>query len=150
MKHVNKSVLLWYSPDEMYRLVTAIEDYPRFLPWCDRADIVERHDDGVTARIGLAYAGVHHAFTTRNEHVPGSAVIVRLIDGPFSLLDGTWSFQPLGQGGGPAQACKIVFDLRYAFASRALETVLSPVFDRVANTFVDSFVARAETVYGPR
>jgi ribosome-associated toxin RatA of RatAB toxin-antitoxin module len=150
MKHVNKSVLLWYSPTEMYQLVTAIEDYPRFLPWCDRADIIERHDDGVTARIGLAYAGVRHAFTTRNEHVPGETVVVKLVDGPFSLLDGTWAFRSLGRSGGEAKACKIEFDLRYAFASKALETVLSPVFDRVANTFVESFVARAESVYGPR
>jgi ribosome-associated toxin RatA of RatAB toxin-antitoxin module len=150
MKHVNKSVLLWYSPPEMYQLVTAIEDYPRFLPWCDHAAIVERHEDGVTARIGLAYAGVKHAFTTRNEHVPGEAVVVKLVDGPFSLLDGTWAFRPLGRAGSPTQACKIEFDLRYAFASKALETVLSPVFDRVANTFVESFVTRAEAVYGPR
>ena len=150
MKHVNKSVLLWYSPGEMYQLVTAIEDYPRFLPWCDHAAVVERHVDGVTARIGLAYAGVKHAFTTRNEHVPGERVIVKLVDGPFSLLDGTWAFLPLGRPGSPAQACKIEFDLRYAFASKALEAVLSPVFDRVANTFVESFVSRAEGVYGPR
>jgi ribosome-associated toxin RatA of RatAB toxin-antitoxin module len=150
MKHVNKSVLLWYSPHEMYQLVTAIETYPQFLPWCDRAEVLEQHDDGVTARIGLAYAGVRHAFTTRNEHVPGETVVVKLVDGPFSLLDGTWAFRPLGRPGSPAQACKIEFDLRYAFASKALETVLSPVFDRVANTFVDSFVSRAEVVYGPR
>jgi len=150
MKRVNKSVLLWYSPSEMYRLVTAIEDYPRFLPWCEHAEVIERHDDGVTARIELAYAGVRHAFTTRNEHLSGAAVIVKLVDGPFSLLDGTWGFLPLGRPGSPAQACKIEFDLRYAFASKALETVLSPVFDRVANTFVESFVSRAQAVYGPR
>ena len=150
MKHVNKSVLLWYSPAEMYQLVTGIEDYPRFLPWCDHAQIIERRDDGVTARIGLAYAGVRHAFTTRNEHVPDQAVVVKLVDGPFSLLDGTWAFLALGRSGSETKACKIEFDLRYAFASKALETVLSPVFDRVANTFVESFVTRAEAVYGPR
>lgn len=150
MKHVNKSVLLWYTPQEMYQLVTAVEDYPRFLPWCDRAEIVERHEGGITARIGLAYAGVRHAFTTRNDHRPGERVVVQLVDGPFSLLDGTWDFRPLGRDGEPARACKVEFDLRYAFSSRPLESVLSPVFDRVANTFVDSFVSRAETVYGPR
>jgi ribosome-associated toxin RatA of RatAB toxin-antitoxin module len=134
----------------MYQLVTAIEDYPRFLPWCDHASVIEQHDDGVTARIGLAFAGVKHAFTTRNQHVPGESVIVRLVDGPFSLLDGTWAFLPLGRPGSPATACKVQFDLRYAFASKALEAVLSPVFDRVANTFVESFVTRAESVYGAR
>jgi ribosome-associated toxin RatA of RatAB toxin-antitoxin module len=150
MKHVNRSVLLWYSAREMYDLVTAVADYPRFLPWCDSAQVIGEHDDGITARIGLAYAGVHHAFTTRNEHVPGELVLVRLVDGPFSRLDGTWAFLPLGRHDAAARACKIEFDLRYAFASKALETVLSPVFDKVANTFVDSFVARAEVVYGPR
>jgi ribosome-associated toxin RatA of RatAB toxin-antitoxin module len=150
MKHVRKSVLLWYSPGEMYELVTSVQDYPAFLPWCDRAEVLQRHDDGITARLGLAYMGVHHAFTTRNQHVPGTSVTVQLVDGPFSLLDGTWLFHPLGRPGSEEQACKVEFDLRYAFASKALEVVVSPVFDRVANTFVESFVRRAEDVYGAR
>jgi ribosome-associated toxin RatA of RatAB toxin-antitoxin module len=150
MKHVRKSVLLWYSPIEMYELVTDVQDYPTFLPWCDKAEVLAHHDDGITARLGLAYMGVRHAFTTRNLHVPGTSVTVQLVDGPFSLLEGTWIFRPLGRPGSEEQACKIEFDLRYAFSSKALETVVSPVFDKVANTFVDSFVRRAEDVYGSR
>lgn len=150
MKHVKRSVLLWYSPREMYDLVTGIADYPQFLPWCDRAEVLSQHEGGVTARLGLAYAGVHHAFTTRNDHVEGSAVSVRLVDGPFSSLNGQWAFHVLGDPSSDRPACKVELDLRYAFASRALELVVSPVFDRVANTLVDSFVARAEQVYGPR
>jgi ribosome-associated toxin RatA of RatAB toxin-antitoxin module len=150
MKHVKKSVLLWYSPAEMYELVTAVEDYPRFLPWCERAEVLARHDEGVTARLSLAYMGVRHAFTTRNDHVAGRSVLVSLVDGPFSTLDGTWRFEPIGRAAETPKACRIDFDLRYAFASKALETVVSPVFDKIANTFVDSFVRRAEGVYGAR
>jgi ribosome-associated toxin RatA of RatAB toxin-antitoxin module len=154
MKHVKKSVLLWYSPHEMYSLVTAVEDYPSFLPWCERAQILQRNDDGITARLTLAKGGVRHAFTTRNQHRPDEEVRVQLVDGPFSLLDGTWRFVPLGRAGSAldddAKACRIEFDLRYAFSSVALEAVVSPVFDRIANTFVDSFVQRAEQVHGPR
>jgi ribosome-associated toxin RatA of RatAB toxin-antitoxin module len=150
MKQVKKSVLLWYSPREIYDLVTGIEDYPRFLPWCDRAEVLERHDDGVTARLGLAYAGVRHAFTTRNAHVRDEAVVVRLVDGPFSTLEGAWAFRALGDPARDRPACKVELDLRYGFSSTALERVVSPVFDRVANTLVDSFVKRAEQVYGAR
>jgi ribosome-associated toxin RatA of RatAB toxin-antitoxin module len=148
MKHVKKSVLLWYSPAEMYRLVTDVVAYPVFLPWCDRAEILEQDDGGMTARIHLAYAGMGHAFCTRNDHQTDRQVLMRLVDGPFSMLEGAWHFLPLGQGDN--QACKIEFDLRYAFSNRPLELLLSPVFDKVANTFVDSFVARAEQVYGVR
>lgn len=151
MKHVKKSVLLWYSPHEMYSLVTGIPEYPRFLPWCERAEVLEQHDGGMTARLHLHYAGVRHAFTTRNTHVTDSSVEVDLVDGPFSLLEGIWRFVPLAMpGDDEAQACRIEFDLRYAFSSKALEAVVSPVFDRVANTFVDCFVRRAEEVYGAR
>jgi len=150
MKHVRRSVLLWYSPREMYSLVTGVVDYPQFLPWCDRAEVLHSDDEGVTARLGLAYMGVRHAFTTRNQNVPERSVTVNLVDGPFSVLEGSWVFHPLGRPGSEEQACKIEFDLRYAFASPALERVVSPVFDRVANTLVDAFVRRAEDVYGAR
>jgi ribosome-associated toxin RatA of RatAB toxin-antitoxin module len=150
MKHVRKSVLLWYSPREMFDLVTGIERYPEFLPWCDRAELLAQHVDGVTARLGLAYMGVKHAFTTRNQHVAPEQVTVQLVDGPFSLLEGAWVFRPLGRPGSEQPACKVEFDLRYAFSSPALEAVVSPVFDKVANTFVDCFVRRAEDVYGAR
>ena len=154
MKHVKKSVLLWYSAPEMYALVTGIHDYPQFLPWCERAELIDTHSDGVTARLHLAYAGVRHAFTTRNVQVTDASVHLALVDGPFSDLAGQWRFIPLAMPGQPTdeapKACKVEFDLRYAFSSRTLEAVVSPVFDRIANTFVDSFVKRAEQVHGAR
>jgi ribosome-associated toxin RatA of RatAB toxin-antitoxin module len=150
MKHVHKSVLIWYSPREMYGLVTDVLAYPGFLPWCQSAEVLERHPDGMTARLGLAYMGVRQTFTTRNEQVEPERVRLRLVDGPFSLLEGEWQFKALGEDGAAPPACKIEFDLRYAFASGALEAVVSPVFDKVANTFVDCFVKQAEAVYGRR
>ena len=148
MKLVKKSVLLPYSAQEMYALVTDVGRYPDFLPWCNSAQVVQTHDDGVTARLGLSYMGVRQSFTTRNRQIPGQSVRMELVEGPFSQLDGTWLFMPLGDG--TDEACKIEFELRYTFASRALELVVSPVFDRIANTFVDSFVKRAESVHGAR
>lgn len=152
MKQVKKSVLLWYTPQEMYELVTGVERYPEFLPWCNKVDVLAQEGDAVTARLHLAYAGVRHAFTTRNRNEPGRTVRMELVDGPFSHLDGVWQFLPLNKPGttGEPSACKVVFELSYAFSSGALEAVVSPVFDRIANTFVDSFVQRAEVQYGAR
>lgn len=151
MKHVKKSVLLWYSAREMYELVVAVSDYPKFLPWCERAEVLEATDKAMTVRLHLNYRGVRHAFTTRNTQVPGESVVIELVDGPFSRLDGTWRFVPIGapDAQGP-RACRVEFDLCYAFSSPALEAVVSPVFDRIANTFVESFVKRAEQVHGAR
>ena len=151
MKHVKKSVLLWYSPHEMYDLVTDVPAYPQFLPWCERAEVLERNEGGVTARLHLCYVGVRQSFTTRNDHLTDQRVTLALVDGPFSLLDGTWKFAPVpAVAGVNAKACKVEFELRYSFANGALDALISPVFDRIANTFVDSFVKRAEQVHGAR
>jgi ribosome-associated toxin RatA of RatAB toxin-antitoxin module len=45
-------------------------------------------------------------------------------------------------------ACKVEFRLQYEFSSRILEKALGPVFHHIANTFVESFVKRAQQVYG--
>ena len=146
MKTVHKSVLIWYSATEMFALVTDIPSYPKFLPWCNKASIVEETPQGVVAKISISIAGLSQTFTTRNVHEQGRKVNLKLVDGPFSKLDGCWNFTPVGQGNG--RACKIDFDLRYDFDNGALAALVGPVFDRIAGSLVDAFVKRAEQVYG--
>lgn len=146
MKTVHKSVLIWYSPQEMFDLVTDVASYPQFLPWCDHAAVRGQDADGMTAEVGIALAGVHKTFVTRNTHEAGRRVTMTLVEGPFSHLDGDWRFIPVGDG--TQRACKVELDLRYGFSSRTLATLVGPVFDRIAGSLVEAFVARAEKVYG--
>ena len=146
MKTVHKSVLIWYSPAEMYALVIDVPSYPQFLPWCDKTSVLNGTAGGMTAKIGIAFAGLKHSFTTRNLHEPDRKVSIELVDGPFSMLDGQWEFSPLGDAS--QRACKIDFTLRYDFASAALAALVGPVFDKIAGSLVDAFVKRASQVYG--
>ena len=146
MKTVNKSVLIWYHAEEMYALVVDVMSYPQFLPWCDHADVLEEGSDGMTAEVGIAFGGVRHSFTTRNQHTPARAVDMQLVDGPFSRLDGHWRFLPVGDGA--ERACRVELNLPYGFDNAALGKLVGPVFDRIARNLVDAFVKRAEQVYG--
>ena len=146
MKTVQKSVLIWYTAQEMYDLVVDVDRYPQFLPWCDQARVLERFDNGMTAEIGIAFAGIHQQFVTRNTHVPGREVHVKLVSGPFSDLDGHWTFTPVGEAG--ERACRIDLLMEYGFKNVALAALVGPVFDKIASTMVDAFVKRAEQVHG--
>ena len=146
MKTVHKSVLIWYSATEMFALVTDIPSYPQFLPWCDKASVVEETPQGVLAKVGISMAGLSQSFTTRNIHEQGRKVSLKLVDGPFSKLDGHWTFTPVGQS--TERACKVDFHLRYDFDNAALAALVGPVFDKIAGSLVDAFVKRAEQVYG--
>lgn len=145
MKTVSKSVLIWYRPEEMYALVTDVASYPQFLPWCDRARVLDLNDEGMTAEVGIAIGGVRQTFVTRNLHTPARAVDMTLVRGPFSSLDGHWRFLALGDGG--MRACKVELNLRYGFENLTLAKVVGPVFDRIAASLVDAFVKRAGQVY---
>lgn len=145
MKTVHKSVLIWFSAEEMFSLVTGVDHYPQFLPWCDQASVLSREADGMTARVGISLAGIKQHFTTRNTHIDARQIHMQLIEGPFSSLEGDWHFTPLGEG---QRACKVEFTLRYAFSSAALAALVGPVFDKIAGSLVDAFVKRANQVYG--
>ena len=142
MKTIHKSVLIWFSAQEMYDLVTAIDDYPQFLPWCDHARIVERQENGVIAEIGMSLSGFKKSFTTQNTHIPNQEVKIELLKGPFKALNGVWSFHSLGD----QRACRIELHLNYDFES-IFGSLVGPLFDKIASTLVDAFVKRAEDVY---
>ena len=146
MKTVSKSVLIWYSPEEMFALVTGVEQYPQFLPWCDRARVLEQDALGMLAEVGIAISGIRQTFVTRNLHEQGRRVRMQLVKGPFSHLDGDWHFHPVGDGS--QRASRVELQLNYGFSNSTLAALVGPVFDRIAATMVDAFVKRAEQVYG--
>ena len=143
MAVVHKSVLLPFSAEQMFRLVDQVEDYPSFLPWCGGVEVREREAHRLVAAIKINYHGVKQTFATENSNTPPTHMRMRLVEGPFSQLDGLWTFTPLR-----ADACKIEFDLRYEFSSAMLEKLIGPVFAKIADSFVDAFCKRAEVVYG--
>ena len=142
MARVEKSVLVGHTPERMFELVDRVEDYPAFLPWCGGTALKLRDAAHTVATIHIAYLGVRQSFTTENTKTRPREMRIRLLDGPFSHLEGDWLFLPLGDA-----ACKIEFRLDYTFSSKLLETVLAPVFGHITNTFVDAFVKRADVVY---
>lgn len=146
MKSVHKSVLIWHSAHEMFALVTDVVRYPEFLPWCSSGQVLEESPNGMVASIGMSFGGLHKSFTTRNTHETDRRIHLELVDGPFSRLDGTWNFTPVGEPG--QRACKVEFVLNYGFSSATLAALVGPVFDKIAGSLVDAFVKRADQVYG--
>jgi len=142
MNKVEKTVLVSHSAAQMFTLVDAVEDYPKFLPWCGGADLHERSETSTSATLHINYHGIKQQFTTENLKTFPNHMSINLKNGPFAHLYGSWSFIALREN-----ACKIEFSLNYEFANGFLETLIAPVFNHIAATFVDGFVARADKIY---
>jgi len=143
VNEVRKSALVAYSAERIFDLIEAAEHYPAFLPWCAAATILERNEESVSARISIDYHGVRFHFATRNPKRRPEYMAIHLEHGPFRHFEGEWHLARLA-----ADACRIEFALRYEFGNALTARLAGPVFDRIANSLVDAFVARAEEVYG--
>ena len=142
MKTVEKNVLVLHTAEHMFDLVDKVEDYPQFLPWYSKTEILERKGEELKARLYMDYMGIKQSFATHNHNIPGREISIKLFDGPFKALTGIWKFTPLGD-----DACKIQFQLNYEFSSALLSKVISPVFNAVTGKLVDAFIHEADRRY---
>jgi ribosome-associated toxin RatA of RatAB toxin-antitoxin module len=144
MSEVRKSALVGYAAERMFDLIEAAEHYPLFLPWCAGVTVLARDDAMVSARIEVKYGGLSFEFATRNPKRRPEFMAIQLADGPFRHFAGEWRLVSLAR-----DASRIEFRLNYEFRSALLGKAAGPVLDRVANTVLDAFVRRADSMYGP-
>jgi ribosome-associated toxin RatA of RatAB toxin-antitoxin module len=142
MRRIERSVLVPYSAERMFRLVERVDDYPNFLPWCPASHARPLPDGSVEATIEIAFKGVRSRFTTHNVSLHPREIRITLIDGPFRRLSGHWHFLEL-----PEQACKVSLHLQYQFAAGLLGRLVAPVFDSIAGSLIDAFARRADSLY---
>jgi ribosome-associated toxin RatA of RatAB toxin-antitoxin module len=143
MSFVGRSALVNHSAQQMFELVSGIESYPRFLPWCDRAQVSERGPGRTVATLRINFRGLKEEFTTENRDRPNERIDMKLVSGPFRSLEGSWRFTPLSD-----KACKVELDLRYEIANTLLAKLVGSVFDEIANSLVDAFARRADQQFG--
>jgi ribosome-associated toxin RatA of RatAB toxin-antitoxin module len=135
---IKKQAIVFHSKERMFELVDQVEDYPTFLPWCGETEVLARNKDITRAKINIRFKGIKQSFTTENHKTYPDKMVINLIDGPFKKLEGEWRFIEIEEG-----SSYIELELNYEFKNFILEKLISPAFSVIANTFIDSFVAKA-------
>ncbi len=142
MSHVERSALVKYSAQKMFDLVNNIESYPQFMPGCRAANILEKGEDWLLARLELHRGGFTQSFTTRNTLNSPLSMSMQLVEGPFKKFHGQWLFTSLAN-----DACKVSFSLDYEFANPILGVMMKSTFETVASEQVQCLCERAQQVY---
>jgi ribosome-associated toxin RatA of RatAB toxin-antitoxin module len=139
MRDVTRSALVARRPALLYRLVEEVERYPEFVPGCSAAQVLERGDNHMIARLAVRRGLLRTEFTTRNVLDPGHSVHMHLVQGPFRILEGHWSFTPVASNG-----CRIEFALRFEFSNALKSALFDPLFEETAGSLVRAFAVRAQ------
>ena len=154
MREIRRSALVPYTPAQMYRLVNDVAGYPKFVPWCPAARVLEASDESVTALLEIVRAGVKVTLTTRNTLLPDERIDMALIDGPLARFSGRWEFvpiraaSPIAAAAGELRGCRVELAVAFEFKNAAIGLVIGPLFESSWDSLVDAFVKRAHEVYG--
>lgn len=142
MQKVTASAMVPFSTQQMFALVNDIEAYPRFMPGCTDAKILQTGEGWLEAELKLSQSGFQQTFTTRNQLRFPELIEMRLVDGPFSKLEGAWRFKALGDAG-----CKVEFELGFEMKNRLLQMTLAGRFAAISQQQVDAICKRAKAIY---
>jgi ribosome-associated toxin RatA of RatAB toxin-antitoxin module len=141
MREMTRSALVARPPELVYQLVQDIERYPEFVPGCTEATILERSEGEMLARLAVRRGPLRTEFTTRNRLEPGRSMRMDLVEGPFHVLEGNWTFTPVARNG-----CRIELAMRFEFSNRLKSALFEPLFEETAADLVRAFVSRAQSV----
>ena len=114
-----------YTSQQMFDLVTDIEKYPDFLPWCLGAHIHERTDEEITADLKIGYKVFRESFTSKVILEGNHSVLVSYVRGPMDKLTNHWKFTDNGDG-----SCEVDFNVDFSFRSRMFQMMLLPFLDK--------------------
>ena len=136
-----------HPPQKLFELVSDIESYPEFLPWCSGVRIRERGHAGeeeiLIADLLVSYKMFRERFRSKVTLDPVARTVdVDYVSGPFKQLYNHWRFEP-HEGG-----TLVDFAVDFEFKSRMMERMISGMFDRAVHKIVTAFFERADELYG--
>ena len=143
MSVVEKSALIKVPASLLYEVVNDVDAYPDYLPWCKTARLLSRTEDELCGEIEVSKAGVTQSFSTCNLLFPHHRIEIRLKQGPFRKLEGSWEFTELSN-----EACKVKLVLEFDFSNALMRGAFGVIFGQIANSLVDAFCNRANELAG--
>jgi ribosome-associated toxin RatA of RatAB toxin-antitoxin module len=144
MREVKRSALVALPAGRLFALITDIESYPEFLPWCTYANVQTRGEREIIATLGIKRGPLKGELTTRNELEPHRRILMHLVRGSlFKMLEGEWLLTPISEEG-----CRAELIMRFAFRNPFSALLFEQVFAQTASSLVDAFVNRAYAATG--
>tara|TARA_B100000941_G_scaffold202340_1_gene147310 strand:- start:139 stop:564 length:426 start_codon:yes stop_codon:yes gene_type:complete len=138
MPQINRTAILGVNAIRAFEVVNEVEDYPDFLPGCEKVKILESTAEYSMVRVDVAWAGFSESFVTKTWPTKYESILMEFVEGPFRHLSGKWTFARIGNDG-----CKVALDLTYEFDG--LANLASPLIKKSVDQIVRAFEGEIES-----
>jgi len=140
--------LLGYSKEQMFQIVSRVEDYHLFLPACTKSLVISRNPKLVKAELEIGFPPmIVEKYVSHVELDRPTLVRAQCFDGRlFKHLITEWRFSDgVSDDSG---TCTIDFFIDFEFRSPFYAKLANAVFDQMVHQTINCFLQRAREVYG--
>ena len=137
-----ESRVINHTPVNLFNLVSDVNKYPEFLPWCKGARVKNIRDNVFDADLIIGFKIYKEIYSSRIylDNV-NNKILVEYKDGPFEHLENSWVFNKNNNG------CKVEFMVDFKFKSIFLQTIMETLFSEAVRRMVRAFENRANQLY---
>ena len=132
-----------YTPEQLFDLVAAVDQYPDFLPWCLSSQITKREGDVFYADLVIGYKMIREKYTSKVTLDNPSHIHVEYVSGPMKYLSNHWKFIEEEDG-----SCMIDFYVDFEFKNKLLQNLIGVFFTEIMQRMVSAFEKRAQDLHG--
>lgn len=161
-KKVREQIVLPYTPKELYSIVSDVDSYHHFLPYCLGSRVIGPSDSPrakenrqnassiVDAELTIGFSAFRESYVSEVSMRPNEWVLAHAKPSPlFQELHTAWHFRPLPAGASIPRT-EVTFTLAFAFSSPFYAAVAGQVFEKLSSSMLEAFQQRARSVYGLR
>ena len=143
MKQSKKEIELNHNAIDLYNIVLNIEEYPDYIPWCTKIEILNRKKNIMKANMIVNYRFFPtQEFISKIEFNEKDKMIkTSYIKGPLKNLNTRWEFKQLNK-----KKSNVLFTIEFEFKSFFHQKLAELFFPLIEVSMIDSFIKRAEKI----
>jgi len=139
--------IMGFSMEQMYEVVSDVEKYEKFLPWCQKSLVLSRRKGHVLADLVVGFPPLVESYTSNVTLTKPHLIRAESTQGKlFNELITTWKFSP-GLRGNP-QSCVVDFYVSFEFRSAFTSQLANVFFNEVVRAMAGAFYHEAKQRFG--
>lgn len=139
--------LVGFSMEQMFNVVSDVENYKAFVPFCKRSDVIQRKSGFLKGELSIGFPPITESYVSAVTLVKPRLVRAECTEGHlFDHLTTVWKFSP-GLSTEP-QSCVIDFHVSFSFRSAFHSQLAHVFFNELVRQMERAFFTEAEKRFG--
>lgn len=135
-----------FTPEQMFDLVAAVEEYPDFIPWIEALRVRSRsgtpEKGALVADMVVKYKMFRESFRSNvSLDREAGTIDVDYVRGPLKSLVNRWRFEPHEEG------CVVDFCIEFEFRNFLMQTLANQLIDKAFMRLSGAFIEEAHRRY---